>query len=63
VPNVVHLRLAQAKAKLHRRHCGVGKITRKHSSAANHGRVIKQAPKASARKRPNGFRVRLTVGR
>jgi beta-lactam-binding protein with PASTA domain len=34
VPNVVHLKLAKAKAKLRNRHCGFGKITRKHSSAA-----------------------------
>ena len=63
VPNVLHLKLAKAKAKLKRRHCGVGKITRKHASLANKGRVIKQSPKASAKKRPNGFRVRLTVGK
>ena len=63
VPNVLHLKLAKAKAKIRRRHCGVGKITRKHSTHANVGRVIKQSPKASARKRPNGFRVRLTVGK
>jgi beta-lactam-binding protein with PASTA domain len=63
VPNVLRLKLAQAKAKIRRRHCGVGKVTRKHSSAHNHGRVIKQSPKASARKRANGFRVKLTVGR
>jgi len=62
VPNVVHLKLAKAKAKLRRRHCGIGKITRKHSSPANRGRVIKQSPKASSKKRPNGFRVGLTVG-
>ena len=63
VPNVVHLKLAKAKAKLKKRHCGLGKITRKHSSAANRGRVIKQSPKASAKKRPNGYRVKLAVGR
>jgi beta-lactam-binding protein with PASTA domain len=63
VPNVLHLKLAKAKAKIRKRHCGVGKITKKHSTAHNKGRVIKQSPKASSRKRPNGFRVRLTVGR
>jgi len=41
----------------------VGKITRKHSSLHNKGRVIKQTPKASSKKRPNGFRVKLTVGK
>ena len=63
VPNVLHLKLAKAKAKIRRRHCGVGKVTRKHSSQANRGRVIKQSPKASSKKRRNGFKVNLTVGR
>ena len=63
VPNVLHLKLAKAKAKIRRRHCGVGHITRKHSSHANRGRVIKQNPRASSRKRRNGFKVNLTVGR
>jgi beta-lactam-binding protein with PASTA domain len=62
VPNVLHLKLAKAKARLKARHCRPGKISRKHSSHANKGRVIKQVPKASHKKRPNGFRVRLTVG-
>ena len=46
-----------------KRHCGVGKVTRKHSSQANRGRVVKQSPKASSKKRLNGFKVNLTVGR
>jgi beta-lactam-binding protein with PASTA domain len=63
VPNVLHLKLAKAKARLKARHCRAGKITRRHSSVHNRGRVIKQSPKASSKKRPNGFRVRLTVGK
>jgi beta-lactam-binding protein with PASTA domain len=63
VPNVLHLKLAKAKARIRRRHCGVGRITRRHANLANRGRVIKQSPKASAKKRPNGYRVKLTVGR
>jgi beta-lactam-binding protein with PASTA domain len=63
VPNVLHLKLAKAKARIRKRHCGVGKITRKPSSPANKGRVIKQSPKASSKKRANGFKVRLTVGK
>ena len=63
VPTVLHLKLAKAKVKLRKRHCGLGKITRKHSSPANRGRVIKQSPKASAKKLPNAYRVKLTVGR
>jgi beta-lactam-binding protein with PASTA domain len=60
---VVGQKLAKARAKIRKRHCRVGKITRKHSRAAMKGRVIAQTPKASARKRPSGFRVKLTVGR
>jgi beta-lactam-binding protein with PASTA domain len=60
---VVGQRLAKARAKIRKRHCSVGRITRKHSTFAMRGRVIAQAPKASAKRRPNGFRVRLTVGR
>ena len=63
VPNVLHMKLAKARAKIRKRHCGVGKITKKHSSATNKGRVIKQSPKASSRKRASGFRVKLTVGK
>ena len=60
---MLHLKLAKAKAKIRRRHCGVGKITKKHSTLANKGHVIKQSPKASSKKRKNGFKVSLTVGR
>jgi beta-lactam-binding protein with PASTA domain len=63
VPNVLHLKLAKAKARLKARRCRAGAITRKHSSARNRGRVIRQSPKASAKRRANGFRVKLTVGR
>jgi beta-lactam-binding protein with PASTA domain len=63
VPNVIRQKLAKARAKIRKRHCRVGKITRRHSTFAVRGRMIRQAPKASAKRRPNGFRVRLTVGR
>jgi beta-lactam-binding protein with PASTA domain len=63
VPNVLHLRLAKAETRIRGRHCRVGAITRKHSSAHNRGRVIRQSPKASSRRRSNGYRVRLIVGR
>jgi serine protease AprX len=62
VPNVLHLKLAKAKARIKKRHCGVGRITREHSRPANRGRVIKQRPTAGSERRPKGFRVRLTVG-
>ena len=60
---MLHLKVAKAKAKIRKRHCGVGKITKRHSNAASRGRVLKQSPKASAKKRANGFRVKLTVGK
>jgi beta-lactam-binding protein with PASTA domain len=60
---VLHLKLAKAKAKITKRHCRVGQISKKHSSRANRGRVIRQAPKASSKKRANGFKVRLTLGK
>jgi serine protease AprX len=63
VPNVLHMKLAKAKARIRKRHCRVGKITKKHSSLRNRGRVVKQSPKASGKKRANGFRVKLTVGK
>jgi beta-lactam-binding protein with PASTA domain len=63
VPNVVGQKLAKARTKLRARHCRVGRITRRHSTAAKKGRVLGQSPRASARKRANGFSVRLTVGR
>jgi beta-lactam-binding protein with PASTA domain len=63
VPNVIGQKLAKARARITRRHCRVGKVIRKHSTLAMKGRVIAQSPKASARKRQNGFRIRLTVGK
>jgi beta-lactam-binding protein with PASTA domain len=63
VPNVLHLKLAKARARIRNRHCRVGAITRKHSSARNRGRVLKQSPRASGKKRANGYRVKLIVGR
>jgi beta-lactam-binding protein with PASTA domain len=63
VPKVVGLKLKKAKARIRKRHCRVGKITRRHSTFAKKGRVVRQIPKASKRKRPNGFRVKLVVGK
>ncbi len=63
VPNVLHLKLAKAKARIRGRHCRVGAITKKHASARNRGRVVKQTPKASSKRRANGYRVKLIVGR
>jgi beta-lactam-binding protein with PASTA domain len=63
VPYVLHLKLAQARARIAKRHCRVGEITRRHSSPANKGRVIQQHPKASKIRRKNGFKIDLTVGK
>jgi beta-lactam-binding protein with PASTA domain len=63
VPNLIGQKLAKARTRLRARHCRVGKITRRHSTAVKKGRVLGQAPKASGRKRANGFRVKLIVGR
>jgi beta-lactam-binding protein with PASTA domain len=57
------MKLAKARTRLIRRHCRLGKVTRKHSTHANKGRVIKQSPKASRRKRRNAFKVNVTVGK
>jgi len=60
---VLHLRLAQARTRISRRHCRVGTVTRKHSRLANKGRVINQSPKAISKRRRNGFKIDLTVGK
>jgi beta-lactam-binding protein with PASTA domain len=57
------MKLVKARTRLIKRHCRAGAITRKHSTRANRGRVLKQAPKASRRQRRNGFKVALTVGK
>lgn len=62
VPNVVGQKLSAAKAKIRRRHCRVGKVTRRHSTPARKGRVLAQRPKAGRTLR-NGARVNLTVGK
>jgi beta-lactam-binding protein with PASTA domain len=60
---VVGLRLRKARVRILKRHCRVGKVTRKPSSQRLKGRVIKQVPRGSNKKRRNGFKVRLTVGK
>ena len=62
VPNVVGQKLAGAKLKIRKRHCRVGKITKKHSSLVKKGRVLSQNPKPGRTLR-NGAKVRLTVGK
>jgi hypothetical protein len=60
VPRVIGLRLGQARLRIRRANCSVGRIRRSHSRRV--GRVIGQSPRPSAIRRP-GFPVRLVVGR
>jgi beta-lactam-binding protein with PASTA domain len=60
VPRVIGLKLAKAKAKIKKAHCRVGAIRRAHSKKV--GRVIGQSPRPGVKK-PNGFKVKLVVGR
>jgi beta-lactam-binding protein with PASTA domain len=57
---VIGLKLAQAKAKIRKAHCRVGKVRRARSKKP--GRVIRQSPRPGVKK-PNGFKVSLVVGR
>jgi len=59
---VVGKTLARAKAKIRARHCRVGNITRKTSSARLKNHVLKQSPRAG-RRFANGHKVNLTVGK
>jgi beta-lactam-binding protein with PASTA domain len=57
---VIGLTLGKAKTKIRKGHCRVGKIRRARSPKP--GRVIGQSPRPGVKK-PNGFKVRLVVGR
>jgi len=59
---VVGLKLARARAKLARRHCRVGKVTRRASTRKKLGTVLAQRPRAGKKLR-NGAKVNLTVGK
>jgi beta-lactam-binding protein with PASTA domain len=59
---VVGLKLKKAKARIRRRHCRVGKITRKTSSLRKKGRVLAQRPRAGRTLR-RGAKVNLKVGK
>jgi hypothetical protein len=61
VPNLTGMTLEQAKAKLRKAHCGLGKVTRK-SSRKRKGTVIGQTPKPRTRKR-KGAKVRVVLSR
>ena len=57
---MIGLKLAKARAKIRKAHCRVGTIKRARSSKP--GRVIGQSPRPGVKK-PNGFKVKLVVGR
>ena len=56
------MKLAKARAKIRKRHCGVGKITKKHSTKKKRGKVIKQSPSAG-KHLVAGSKVKLIVGK
>ena len=62
VPNLLHRKLADAKAAIRSAHCSVGSVKRKDSSRRNRGRVIAQRPSAG-RRFAAGKPVNLTVGK
>jgi len=62
VPRVIGLRLGQARQRIRRARCSVGRIRRVRTRRALRGRVIAQSPRPGAVRRV-GFPVRLVVGR
>jgi beta-lactam-binding protein with PASTA domain len=62
VPNVLGMRLAQARRRIVRAHCRVGRIRRVTSSRRDRNRVLEQRPRPGRRLPPRS-RVNLTVGR
>jgi hypothetical protein len=62
VPKVVGKTLKKAKALIKKRHCRVGKITRKFSTKKKKGRVLKQSPKPGKKLAPSA-KVKLIVGK
>jgi beta-lactam-binding protein with PASTA domain len=60
VPGLIGLRLAQARQRIRRAHCSVGRVRRVRSHSV--GRVIGQRPLPGAVRRAN-FAIRLAVGR
>lgn len=62
VPTLAHLRLTDAKKRVSRAHCRVGKITRRRSSRRNRRHVLGQNPRAHTHL-ALGAKIRITVGR
>jgi len=55
-------KLAQARTKIARAHCRIGKVTRKPSAARTRGRVLKQSPRPG-RRLANRAKVNLVIGK
>jgi len=60
VPRVVGLHLIQARTRIRRANCSLGRVRQARSRRV--GVVLSQSPRAGAR-RPVGTRVNLVVGR
>jgi beta-lactam-binding protein with PASTA domain len=62
VPKLAGLTIKQAKRKLAKAHCRLGKVTRKRS-AKRRGRVIAQKPKRGTLRNGAGVNVVVSRGR
>jgi uncharacterized delta-60 repeat protein len=62
VPRVVGLRLAVARARIHRANCSVGRVRRVRARKRRGGIVVAQSPRPG-RRLERGARVNLVVGR
>ncbi len=62
VPRVIGLRLGQARQRIRRGNCSVGRVRRVRSRRALRGRVVSQSPRPGAARR-QGFPVKLVAGR
>ena len=62
VPKVVGLAVKNARTKLVRAHCKVGKIKKTHAARKKRGKVLVQSPKAG-KKLKAGAKVNLTIGK
>jgi serine/threonine-protein kinase len=62
VPNVIGMRLGQARQRIRARNCSVGNVRRVPSSRRLRGRVVGQRPRGGIVRR-RGFPVNLLVDR
>jgi hypothetical protein len=62
VPKLRGRRLRGARKALRKGHCKLGRVTRRKARRRLRGRVIRQRPRAGAKRR-RGFKVAVVVGR